>query len=193
MREANRGASQLSSPSSNRCTSGASRLVQAGDESAPEHAGTPEGKAKSGRRRSLERATPLGEREPAVRVGRAGGGRRQCETEESGPPFGHTASQHAQPDRAAHMTHTRRLRRPNPPGRLTESPHGVAWRGKKPGRSPVRGSCRPVLPLYGVGRTLGGYRKLRLVSSAAFPPTNLRAAISPGLLHIPLFGSSELI
>ena len=168
MREANRGASQLSSPSSNRCTSRASRLVQAGDESAPEQAGTPEGKAKSDRRRSLERATPLGEREPAVRVGRDGRRCRQWDTEESGPPFGHTASQHAQPDRAAHLTQRATVEAAQPSG----PPHRVAPPGKKQGHSPVRGSCRPVLPLYGVGRTLGGYRKLRLVSSAAFPPTN---------------------
>src|SRR5207302_2213203 len=157
-------ASQLSSPSSNRCTSRASRLVQAGDESAPEHAGTPEGKAKSGWRRSLERATPLGEREPAVRVGRVGPGRRQCETEESGPPFGHTASQHAQPDRAAHLTHTRRLRRPNPPGRLTDS-HLEEEAGLVTRPGDTGSGVAPV----GSGEETRYVSKIRLASSAAVP------------------------
>src|SRR2546430_2518910 len=60
--------------------------------------------------RSLERARPVDERKPAFRVVRARLARTQCETRNSGPPFGHTARA-AQPDRAAHLHHTRRLRR----------------------------------------------------------------------------------
>ena len=72
-------------------------------------------------RRSLERATPLDEREPAIRLGRGRRACRECETQEAALRSG-TPHHDAQPDRTAQLNTRDGLRRLNPPGRLTESP-----------------------------------------------------------------------
>jgi hypothetical protein len=71
---------------------------------------------------SLERATTPGGRKPALRVGRAAPGRRQWETSRAALRSGTPHQRDAQPDRAAHVSTTRRLRRlPSGP------PHRVAF------------------------------------------------------------------
>jgi hypothetical protein len=77
---------------------------------------------KSSSRGSLERATTPGGREPALRVGRARARRRQWETSRAALRSGTPHQRDAQPDRAAHVSKTRRLRRlPSGP------PHRVAY------------------------------------------------------------------
>lgn len=117
-----------------------------------------------GRRRSLERATTPGGRETHSPGGARCSRPPTMGDIKSGPPFGHTAPEDAQPDRAAHVSTTRRLRRlPSGP------PHRVApvsvWSGGD--RSCSRRSLLRPPPL----------------SAFAVPPPDSLPAGRKGVLH----------
>jgi hypothetical protein len=77
---------------------------------------------------SLERATTPGGRKPALRVGRAAPGRRQWETSRAALRSGTPHQRDAQPDRAAHVSTTRRLRRlPSGPPHRVASSIAIRW------------------------------------------------------------------